>query len=70
LIRLRREFVSVIWKATAFSSPSKVKQYEEYLTKIKVEPLPLEIRTLAGAEQHAFELSFNKELQLKDDYPA
>jgi hypothetical protein len=70
LIHLRRVFVSVLWKATAFSSPSKVEQYEEYLTKIKVEPLPQEIRTLAGAEQHAFELSFDKDLQLKDDYSA
>jgi hypothetical protein len=58
-VHLRRVFVSAIQKATSSSAtPRSLRAYEEYLQGIKVEPLPSEIRELAGATDRDFELSF------------
>ena len=65
LIRLKREFVSVMQQATSFEAPSRLKQYEEHFRRIPVSPLPGEIRRLAGAQRQGFELRFDERLRLE-----
>lgn len=57
-VRLKREFVSAIQEATSFLAPATVKKYEIYLSKISAEPLPEQIRVLAGATKKRFQLKF------------
>ena len=69
-LRIRREFVSTIQKATSFSdAPGTVKKYEAYLGGIEVQPLPHDIRVLANAEDKGFELTFDKSLSLDSGGP-
>lgn len=58
-VRIKREFVSTIQKATSFSAPKTVEAYEQHLSTISVSPLPHEIRVLANAVDKGFELKFD-----------
>jgi hypothetical protein len=68
-VLLKREFVSAIQDATSFSAPATVRKYEIYLTKISVEPLPEQIRVLAGATKMGFQIKFNASIELDTGRP-
>ncbi|HEX8396376.1 MAG TPA: hypothetical protein VF644_02950 [Pyrinomonadaceae bacterium] len=66
-IQIKKEFVSAIQDATSFSAPTTVKKYEIHLTKISVEPLPEQIRILAGATTKGFQIEFDPCFELASE---
>jgi hypothetical protein len=40
-------------------TPDTAEKYEAALRKISVDPLPIEIKKLANAENHGFEIGFS-----------
>lgn len=66
---LKAEFVSVVQYATSFDAPVTVKEYENFLKKISVDPIPEQIRILAQALNIGFQIRFVSTLELDPKHP-